>query len=93
MKENLEKSTSELIPLPSTKKIDLHNLTAIRREMNSVYRDARNGKIEDAAGTKLIYMLSIITKVYESEVLEADLREIKNTLQIRQNTEKEQSRK
>lgn len=93
MKENPEKSTGELIPLPITKKIDLHNLTSIRREMNSVYRDTRNGKIEDGTGTKLIYMLNAIAKVYESEVLEADLREIKNTLQIRQNTEKEQNRK
>lgn len=91
-KTNAE-STGELLPLPSTKKIDLHNLTAIRREMNSVYRDARNGKIEDAQGTKFIYMLNAIAKVYESEVLEADLREIKNTLQIRQNIEKEQNRK
>ena len=72
-----EKSIGELVPLPTSKKIDLHNLTAIRREMNSVYRDARNGKIEDAQGTKFIYMLNAIAKVYESEVLEADLREIK----------------
>ena len=71
----------------------MYNLTAIRREMNSVYRDARNGVIEDAQGTKFIYMLNAIAKVYESEVLEADLKEIKNTLQIRQNSEKEQNRK
>ncbi len=90
MPKTTEKSTGELIPLPSAKKIDLHNLTAIRREMNSVYRDARNGKIEDAQGTKFIYMLNAIAKVYESEVLEADLKEIKNTLQIRQNNDKEQ---
>lgn len=93
MPKNNEKSKGELIPLPTTKKVDLHNLTAIRREMNSVYRDARNGKIEDAQGTKFIYMLNAIAKVYESEVLEADLREIKNTLQIRQNLEKEQNKK
>lgn len=60
--------------------------------MNSVYRDARNNKIEDSQGTKFIYMLNAIAKAYESEVLEADLREIKNTLQIRQNMEKEQNR-
>lgn len=92
MSKNIEKSTGELIPLPTSKKIDLHNLTAIRREMNSVYRDARNNKIEDSQGTKFIYMLNAIAKAYESEVLEADLREIKNTLQIRQNMEKEQNR-
>ena len=92
MSKTNEKSKGELIRLPTSKKIDLHNLTAIRREMNSVYRDARNNNIEDAAGTKLIYMLNAIAKVYESEVLEADLREIKNTLQIRQNMEKEQNR-
>ena len=90
MTETSEKSIGELVPLPTTKKVDLHNLTAIRREMNSVYRDARNGTIEDAQGTKFIYMLNAIAKVYESEVLEADLKQIKNTLQIRQNTEKTQ---
>ena len=79
----------QLVPLPTSKKIDLHNLTAIRREMNSVYRDSRNGKIEDSKGTKFIYMLNAIAKVYESEVLEADLREIKNVLQIRLNNNKE----
>ncbi len=93
MKENPEKSTGELIPLPTKKKIDLHTLTAIRREMNSVYRDARNKKIESSEGTKFIYMLNAIAKVYESEVLEADLKEIKNTLQMRQNLEKEQNKK
>ena len=89
MQENREISKGELIPLPSTKKIDLHNLTAIRREMNSVYRDARNGKIEGAQGTKFIYMLNTIAKTYESEVLEADLKQIKSTLKIRENQEKE----
>ena len=93
MTESSEKSIGELVPLPTIKKIDLHSLTAIRREMNSVYRDARKGKIEDSQGTKLIYMLNIIARVYESEVLEADLKEIKSTLQIRQNIEKEQNRK
>ena len=88
MSETNEKSKGELIPLPTTKKIDLHNLTAIRREMNSVYRDARNGVIEDAQGTKFIYMLNAIAKVYESEVLEADLKQIKNTLKIRENEQK-----
>lgn len=92
MSKTIEKSKVELIPLPTTKKIDLHDLTAIRREMNSVYRDARNGKIEDSQGSKFIYMLNAIAKVYESEVLEADLREIKNTLQVRQNIEKEQKK-
>ncbi len=93
MPKTNEESKGELIPLPTEKKIDLHNLTAIRREMNSVYRDARNGIIEDAQGSRFIYMLNAIAKVYESEVLEADLKEIKNTLQIRQNNEKEQNQR
>ena len=92
MPKTSEESKGELIPLPSTKKIDLHNLTAIRREMNSVYRDARNGMIEDSQGTKFIYMLNAIAKVYESEVLEADLKEIKNTLKIRESEQKEQDK-
>ncbi len=58
MPKTNEKSKGELLPLPTTKNIDLHNLTAIRREMNGVYRDARNGKIEDSQGTKFIYILS-----------------------------------
>ena len=92
MTKSIEKSKGELVPLPTTKKIDLYNLTAIRREMNSVYRDARNGVIEDAQGTKFIYMLNAIAKTYESEVLEADLKQIKNTLKIRDNQDKAQDR-
>ena len=88
MPKTSEKSKGELIPLPTNKKIDLHCLTAIRREMNSVYRDARNGVIEDAQGTKFIYMLNAIAKVYESEVLEANLKQIKNTLKIRESEQK-----
>ncbi len=93
MTESATKTTGELVPLPSQKKLDLHNLRAIRREMSSVYRDARNGKIEDSSATKLVYVLNVIGKTYESEILEANLREIKNTLQIRKNTEQELNRK
>ena len=90
MTENQELSNSNVIPLsPPLKKIDLHNLTAIRREMNSVYRDARNGKIEDSEGTKYIYMLVAISKVYETEVLERDVNQIKTTLDMRANEKKD----
>lgn len=90
MTENQELSNSNVIPLsPPLKKIDLHNLTAIRREMNSVYRDARNGTIEDSQGTKFIYMLTAISKVYETGVLEHDVRQIQTTLNIRANEKKD----
>ncbi|WAW09756.1 hypothetical protein NB640_11085 [Oxalobacter vibrioformis] len=54
-------------PLP---KIDLHDAHAIRRELGSVYRDMRSGRIETQEGTRLAYVLDMIRKAYDTSVLQ-----------------------
>jgi len=43
----------------------------IRHEMAAVYREARNGKIDLAAATRLVYMLQALGRIIEGSELEA----------------------
>ena len=56
-------------PLPPAKppKIDLRNISSIRREINAVYRDARSGKLEATEASKLVYILGVSLKACEAE--------------------------
>lgn len=54
-------------------KINLHDASAIRREMAAVYREMRSGQIETADGTKLAYVLTQLSKMYELQVIEERL--------------------
>jgi hypothetical protein len=65
---------------PTPQKIDLRDAAAIRRELGSVYRDMRAGRIETADGTKLAYVLDAIRKAFEAEVLAARLEIFERTL-------------
>lgn len=80
---NDKNNETHLTLLPTTKKIDLHNSHAIRRELGSVYRDMRNGNVEMADGTKLGYMLNLMLKAYETCELEKKLEAIEGQLQKR----------
>ncbi len=51
-------------------KINLRDADAIRRELSSVYRDMRAGRIDSSDGTKLAYVLDMIRKAYETGMLE-----------------------
>lgn len=53
---------------PPPPKIDLRNAEAMRREMASVYRDARAKRINTQDGTRLMYMLNMLLRAYEIEV-------------------------
>ena len=64
-------------------KIDLHNPHAIRREIASVYRDMRAGKIQAQDGTRLAYVLDMIRKAYESSVLCDRIELVERTLNRR----------
>ena len=55
---------------PTPPKIDLRDAQAIRREMAVVYRDMRSGKMETQDGTRLVYVLDMIRKAYETGILE-----------------------
>ena len=89
MKKNKELSTGKVVPLPINDRIDLANLTDIRREMNKVYRDARRNKIDPADGSKFIFMLNAIGKIYELEVIEKKIERIDETIHSRNKDEKE----
>jgi len=88
----IDDKQQEVVTLLPSKKVDLHDAHAIRRELGAVYRDMRSGKIEAQDGTRLGYMLNLLMKAYETCVLETDLREIKSTLKIGKNLEKENNK-
>jgi hypothetical protein len=55
------------------KAISLKSLGAVRREMQRVYSDTRQGRIESQEGARLTYILSQVGKVLEIEVIEQRL--------------------
>jgi hypothetical protein len=59
--------------LPSPK-LNLHNLEAVRREMARVYRDMRGGAINTQDGTRLVYVLGEMRKLFEILELEQRIR-------------------
>jgi hypothetical protein len=76
--EIYDQQGNQLTPTPP--KIDLRDAAAIRRELGSVYRDMRSGRIDPADGTKLAYVLDAIRKAYDSEILQARLEILERTL-------------
>lgn len=69
--------------LTPTPPIGLHNAKAVRREMASVYRDMRTGRIDVNEGTKLVYALDRIREAFKTEELETKLQVIESTLKLR----------
>ena len=69
--------------LTPTPPIGLHNFKAVRREMASVYRDMRTGRIDVNEGTKLVYALDRIREAFKTEELETKLQVIESTLKLR----------
>lgn len=60
-------------PVPTSRRICLKNVDAVRREMGRVYRDARRGEIETTEAAKLTYILAELRKTFEVTVLERRL--------------------
>ena len=56
---------------PSLKRLNLHDMSAIRREMSRVYRDMRNGVLITADGMRLAQVLNLIANLHERSELEA----------------------
>lgn len=52
--------------LPPTPKIDLRDPHAVRRELASVYRDCRAGRLDPSEGTRLGYLLSLLLRAFET---------------------------
>lgn len=66
-----------LSPHPSTKpKIDLRDAHAIRRELGSVYRDMRAGRLPTQDGTRLAYVLDLLRRAVETGELQARIEQI-----------------
>lgn len=74
----------EVLPVPTpVRMIDLHDAHAIRRELASVYRDMRAGRIETQDGTRLAYVLDGLRKAYESCLLQRRLDALERLLTTR----------
>jgi hypothetical protein len=80
--ETFDGEGKSLAPTPPAK-IDLHDARAIRRELASVYRDARAGIIEVQDATRLGYLLDLLRKAYETDVLQSRLELVERTLEQR----------
>lgn len=74
-----ERKTEDYSPI----RIDLYNPTEIRREMGKVYRDMRTGKIPAQDGTRLVYVLDMIRKAYETDLLQERITLIEQALKMR----------
>jgi hypothetical protein len=64
---------------PTPPKIDLRDAHAIRRELGSVYRDARAGRIQTQDATKFAYILDLLRRAYETAVMQDRLELLERT--------------
>lgn len=70
-----------VLTLPTRPKIDLHDGHAIRRELATLYRDARAGQVNTRDATRLAYILDMLRKAYETCVLQDRLEQIEKTIE------------
>ena len=74
---NPNKSNEEVEPTP---RLNLNNLDGVRREMSRVYRDMRDGSLASQDGTRLVYVLGELRKLFEVCALEKKLIELEDRL-------------
>lgn len=53
-------------PRPPTPRLNLSRMEDVRREAARVYRDMRSGRIDTQDGTRLVYVLGEIRKLFEA---------------------------
>ncbi len=70
-----------VLTLPPRPKVDLHDGHAIRRELATLYRDARAGRVNTRDATRLAYILDMLRKAYETCVLQDRLEQIEKTIE------------
>lgn len=80
---NCEASCGKVLSPTPPPKIDLRDAHAIRRELGSVYRDMRAGRLASQDGTRLAYVLDMIRKAYETAVLADRLELLERTINPR----------
>jgi hypothetical protein len=66
-----------------TPRMNLNNIDGVRREMSRVYRDMRAGTVATQDGTRLVYVLSELRKMFEVCELEKRLERLERSPQIR----------
>lgn len=77
--ETYDEHGNTVTPTPMPK-IDLRDAHAIRREIATVYRDMRAGRIATQDGTRLAYVLDMIRKVHETAVLQDRIELLEHTI-------------
>jgi hypothetical protein len=76
-RNKLEIIEGTVIPaVPTPRQIKLATIEDCRREMASVYRDARTARIDSQDASRLVYMLSQIGKLIEIGQIEQRLAEL-----------------
>jgi len=65
-------------PDPTPPKIKLNSMEDVRREMATIYREARNGKLDISDAGRLAYVLTGIGKIIEVEVIERRITHLEN---------------
>jgi hypothetical protein len=65
---------------PTPVKIKLNALEDVRREMASVYREARAGRMDTSEAGRLAYILTGIGKLIEATEIEKRLAQMERTL-------------
>jgi len=93
MSQTDEKQGEVVTLLPPTTRINLHDAHAIRRELASVYRDMRSGRLETQDGTRLSYVLNQLLRAYESCVLQDKIEAIETTINTRQKDANEKNKR
>jgi hypothetical protein len=67
-------------PDPTPPKIKLNSLGDVRREMATIYREARAGTVDISDAGRLAYILTGIGKLVEAEQIEIRLIELERKL-------------
>ena len=67
-------------PDPTPPKIKLNSIGDVRREMGTIYREARAGKLDIADAGRLAYVLTAVGKLIEVELIEQRLAELERKL-------------
>lgn len=77
----LQAGGGNVLTLPPRPKVDLHDGHAIRRELATLYRDARAGRVDTRDATRLAYILDMLRKAYETCVLQDRLEQFEKTIE------------
>lgn len=70
----------EAAVLPTPPNIGLKSIDDVRLEMAKVYREMRRGDIESSNGTKLVYVLSQIGRIIETNQVAERIAAIERTI-------------